>query len=241
MEARILSVSMALSLEEEDEPFEIPDLLGFCSNEKNKLSLVGRILDLECQKMSTLIWRMPRKWQKEGRCRGVALSQERFQFFFDHEYDLLGVLAKGVHTFNEWTLAIERWVEEPPNDYLQYILLWVSISNIPMNYYTKEAIMALGDLEGEVKEFIFDLTKPQTQPYERVQVKFNVVNPLKMSKVVNIKGAKPMTIHFNYERIQKRCFTCLRLNHEKSICPLVVKRRKDEALVRRQKISKKLE
>ncbi|KAG2280787.1 hypothetical protein Bca52824_052007 [Brassica carinata] len=133
--------------------------------------------------MSTLIWRMPGKWQKEGRCRGVALSKERFQFFFDHEYDLLDVLAKGVHTFNEWALAIERWVEEPPDDYLQFILLWVRISNIPMNYYTKEAIMALGELLGEVKEFIFDPTKPQTQPYERVQVKCNVANPLKMSRV----------------------------------------------------------
>ena len=122
---------------------------GFCSNEKNKLSLVGRILNLECQKMSTLIWRMPGKWQKEGRSRGVALSKERFQFLFDHEYDLLDVLAKGVHTFNEWTLAIERWVEEP--HYLQYIPLWLHISNIPMNYYTKEVIMALGELLGKLR------------------------------------------------------------------------------------------
>ena len=83
--------------------------------------------------MSTLIWRMPRKWQKEGKCRGVALSQERFQFFFDNEHDLLDVLEKGVHTCNEWALAIERWVEEPPDDYLQFIPLWVRISNIPMN------------------------------------------------------------------------------------------------------------
>ncbi|XP_022561462.1 uncharacterized protein LOC117134139 [Brassica rapa] len=241
MSAAMDRALMALSLEEEEEPFEMPDLPGFCSNEKNKLSLVGRILNPECQKMSTLIWRMPGKWQKEGKCRGVALSQERFQFFFDQEHDLMDVLEKGVHTFNEWALVIERWVEEPPEDYLQFIPLWIRISNIPMNYYTKEAIMALGDLVGEVKEVIFDPQKPQTQPYERVMVKFNVANPLRMSRVVNIKGAKPVTIHYNYERIQKRCFTCQRLNHEQSICPLVVKRRKDEALVRRQRISKELE
>ena len=241
MSAAMDRALMALSLEEEDKPFDMPDLPGFCSNEKNKLSLVGRMLNPECQKMSTLIWRMPRKWSKEGKCRGVALSQERFQFFFDHEHDLLDVLEKGVHTFNEWALAIERWVEEPPDDYLQFISLWVRISNIPINYYTKEAIMALGDLVGEVKEFIFDPTKPQTQPYQRVLVKFNVANSLKMSRVINIKGAKPVTIHYNYERIQKRCFTCFRLNHEQSRCPLVVKRRKDEAFARRQAISKELE
>ncbi|KAG2270549.1 hypothetical protein Bca52824_065104 [Brassica carinata] len=166
---------MALSLEEEDEPFEMPDLPGFCSNKKNELSLVGRLLNPECQKMSTLIWRMPGKWQKEGKCRG--------------EHDLLDVLEKGFHTFNEWALAIERWVEDPPDDYLQYIPLWIRISNIPMNYYTEEAIMALGDLVGEVKEIIFDPSKPQTQPYERVQVKFNVANPLRMSKIVGINSA----------------------------------------------------
>ncbi|KAG2292028.1 hypothetical protein Bca52824_038697 [Brassica carinata] len=216
----------ALSLEEEDKPFDMPDLPGFCSNEKNKLSLVGRMLNPECQKMKANV-----EW----------LASERFQFFFDHEHDLLDVLEKGVHTFNEWALAIERWVEEPPDDYLQFISLWVRISNIPINYYTKEAIMALGDLVGEVKEFIFDPTKPQTQPYQRVLVKFNVANSLKMSRVINIKGAKPVTIHYNYERIQKRCFTCFRLNHEQSRCPLVVKRRKDEAFARRQAISKELE
>lgn len=184
---------------------------------------------------------MPGKWLKEGKCRGVALSQERFQFFFDQEHDLLDVLEKRVHTFNEWALAIERWVEEPPDDYLQYIPLWVRISNIPMNYYTQEAIMALGDLVGEVKAFIFDPTKPQTQPYERVQVKFNVANPLKTSRVVNIKGAKPVIIHYNYERIQKKCFTCFRLNHEQRVCPLVVKQRKDEAFARRHAISRELQ
>lgn len=175
---------------------------------------MGRTLNPECQKMSTFIWRMPSKWQKEGKCRGVALSQERFQFFFDHEHDLLDVLEKGVHTFNEWAVVVERWVEDPPDDYLQFILLWIRISNIPINYYTKEAIMALGDLVGEVKVLIFDPQKPQTQPYERVQVRFNVANPLRMSKIVKIKGGKSVTIHFNYERIQKRYFTCQRLNHE---------------------------
>ncbi|WZZ54671.1 hypothetical protein YC2023_054778 [Brassica napus] len=51
---------------------------------------------------------MPRKWQKQGRVRGVALSKERFQFIFDHEHDLLDVLEKGVHTYNDWALAIDR-------------------------------------------------------------------------------------------------------------------------------------
>lgn len=115
---------MALSLEEEDELFDMPDLPEFKSSERNARNLIGRTLNPDCQKMPG-IQDMPRKWQKQSKVRGIALSKERFQFIFDHEHDLEEVLEKGVHTFNEWALAIDRWVEKPPEDYLQYIPIWV--------------------------------------------------------------------------------------------------------------------
>lgn len=101
---------MALSLEDEEEevPFTMLELSGFSSAEENALSIMKRALNLECQKMSGLILTMPRKWQKEEKVRGVALSQERFQFIFQHEHDLLNVLEKGVQTYNEWALVLER-------------------------------------------------------------------------------------------------------------------------------------
>ncbi|KAL0689957.1 hypothetical protein Bca4012_089635 [Brassica carinata] len=158
---------MAMSLEEEDEPFNLPDLPEFSSVERNYLSLIGRILNPDCQKMRSLILDMPRKWQKVGKCRGVALSREKFQFIFDNEYDLLDVLDKGVHTYNEWTLVIQRWVENPPEDYLQYIPLWVQIRQLPVNYYTAEAISALGDFVGKVDVVAFDPNKVQLQNFVR--------------------------------------------------------------------------
>lgn len=92
---------------------------------------------------------------------------------------------------------LERWVENPPEDYLQYILLRVRISNIPVNYYTTEALTTLGGMIGKVLVVAFDPMKPITQDYIRVQVHFNVANPLRMSKVLNIKGGKTAIIHFN--------------------------------------------
>lgn len=228
---------MALSLEEEEEeeqPFKMPALPGFSSAEENSLSLMGRLLNPECQKMSGVILTMPRKWQKEGRVRGVALSQERFQFIFQHEHDLLDVLEKGVQTFNEWTMVLERWVEHPPEDYLQFIPLWVRISKIPVNYYTQSALMTLGEMLGEVIILAFDPSKPITQDFIRVQVRFNVAKPLKMARVLDMGGGRTHTIHFDYEKVQKRCFFCKRLNHEQSICLLLVKKRQNEAKLRRE-------
>ncbi|CAL9248276.1 unnamed protein product, partial [Arabidopsis halleri] len=82
---------MAMSLEEEDVPLDMPFLPEYSSCERNFLSLVGRTLNPACQPMDHLIRTMPRKWQKIGRCRGVALSKERFQFFFNSEHDLVEI------------------------------------------------------------------------------------------------------------------------------------------------------
>ncbi|XP_018474041.1 uncharacterized protein LOC108845309 [Raphanus sativus] len=227
---------MALSLKEEDEPFMMPDLPQFRSTERNARSIIGRILNPDCQKMSALIHDIPRKWQKQGRVRGVALSKECFQFIFDHEHDLIDVLEKGVHTFNDWALAIDRWVEYPPEDYLQYINIWVQIRNIPVNHYTVEAITVLAEILGEVKVVAFDPDKPQVQDFVRVQVRFHVSKPLRKSKVIDLKEGGSTVIKFNYERVQKRCYECQRLNHERDVCPLLIKQRKEATAERRQRV-----
>lgn len=78
-------------------------------------------------------------------------------------------------------MVLERWVENPPEDYLQYFPLWVRISHIPEEYYTIEALTTLVDMIGKVIVVAFDPLKPVTQPYIRVQVLFNVTNLLRMS------------------------------------------------------------
>lgn len=223
---------MAMSLDEVDTPFDMPELPEFSSCERNVLSLIGRSLNPECQPMKHLIRNMPRKWQKLGRVRGVALSHEKFQFIFNSEHDLQEVLDKGVHTFNEWALAVDRWCEFPPDNYLQFIPIWVQIWRLPVNYYTVQAITALGEQIGQVLEVAFDPVNVQIQEFVRVKVLFDVSRPLRRSKVVNYKGGSTK-VHFEYERVQKRCYECQRMTHEKDFCPILVKQRQEIATARR--------
>ncbi|KAG7583244.1 Endonuclease/exonuclease/phosphatase superfamily [Arabidopsis suecica] len=227
-------MAMSLEDEEEDLPFEMPNLPEFLSMERNAMSLVGRTLNPECQPMKNLIRNMPRKWQKPGKMRGIALSNEKFQFIFDNEHDLQEVLDKGTHTFNDWSLVVDRWYEHPPANYLQFFPIWVQLWNLPINFYTVPAITALGELIGEVKVVAFDPEKPQILEYIRIKVMFDVSRPLRRSKVVNLPQGGSTTVRFQYERIQKRCYECQRLTHEKEFCPILVKRRKDEAVARRE-------
>lgn len=121
MSSSIDKILMMLSLEEDDEPFNLPDEPQFSSSKDNPLSLIGRILNPDSQKVSDVVLNMPRKWQIYDRVRGIALSKEKFQFIFKYEHDLETILKKGVHTYNQWALAMDKWIEFPPPDYLHFI------------------------------------------------------------------------------------------------------------------------
>lgn len=160
----------------------------------------------------------------EDRVKGVALSKDRFQFIFKYERDLIDVLNRGLHTSNSWSIVLDRWVAKPPEDFLKYLFVWVQMRNIPVNHYTPEAIHDFGQFAGEVIEVPYDPEKAQTKDYVRVLVKFDVSKPLRRVKKITIPGGEEVNIRYDYERLQKRCYTCQRLTHEQSqgSCKLTV-------------------
>ena len=166
----------------------------------------------------------------------MALSSTMFQFIFKYEHDLEEVMRKRVWTFNEWSIVIDRWVEKPPDDYLKYLLVWVQIRNIPVNHYTKEAIGTFGDFIGKVDVVAFDPNKAQSHDYVRVQVFFDVSRLVRKTKVINLPGGGTVTLRYDFERVQKRCYHCQRLTHEKDKCPLLIQERKDKAFEHRKKV-----
>ncbi|KAL0741565.1 hypothetical protein Bca4012_083078 [Brassica carinata] len=118
-----------------------------------------------------------------------------------------------------WSVVLDRWVEKPPEDFLKHLYVWVQMRNIPVNHYTYEALYDFGRFAGEVVELPFDPEKAQTKDYVRVLVKFDVSNPLRRAKRITIPGGDLVTIRYDYERLQKRCYSCQRLTHEQSVCP----------------------
>lgn len=222
MSSEMDKAMLALSLKDnEDIPFDMPDLPQYYSSDRNVKSLIGRLLNPSKQSMASLILDMPRKWQKQNRVRGIALSAERFQFIFDHAHDLEDVLDKGMQTYQEWGLAIDRWYESPPPDYLQYVPIWVQIKNIPVNHYTEAAITAIGGLIGHVDTVAFDPSKPQRYDFVRVKIILHVSKPLSKFKTLNLRGGIQHTVYFFYEKVQKRCYLCQRLTHAQEQCPFV--------------------
>lgn len=74
---------------------------------------------------------------------------------------------------------------------------------------------------GKVEEIAYDLKVSQTKDYIRALITFNVDKPAKATRKLNVPSGGALTIEFEYEKIHKRCFHCLRITHEKIRCPLL--------------------
>ncbi|KAL0771162.1 hypothetical protein Bca101_036313 [Brassica carinata] len=120
-------------------------------------------------------------------------------------------------------MVIDHWTANPPDDFLQYMELWIRIRHIPVNLFTTNTMYALDKEVGKVEEIAYDPKVSHTKDYIRAKILFNVDNPAKAFRRLEVSKESTVTIEFEYEKIHKRCFHCLRLTHEKLHCPLLKK------------------
>ncbi|XP_020881896.1 uncharacterized protein At4g02000-like [Arabidopsis lyrata subsp. lyrata] len=207
--------------EEEDKPIILSNQPQFFATERNSRSLLGRFLNPDNQRMNKWILEMPRIWRLYDRVRGIALSRDRFQFIFNNEADLIEVLKTGVWTQDDWCVVMERWVENPPPDYLMFLPVWIRLRNIPVNNYTQATIATIAERVGQIIDFPFEEEQAQSRDFVRVRVLLDVSKGLKNFKEVQTPNGSIVKIGIDYERIRKRCFQCQRLTHDKSKCPFI--------------------
>ncbi|CAE6201053.1 unnamed protein product [Arabidopsis arenosa] len=204
---------------DDDKPIVLKNLPKYSSIVRNGCSIIGKLLCPENQKMSAMIHEMPRLWRVNSRAKEIALPNDKFQFIFDSESDLLTILEAGAWTFNDWSMTLERWTENPPEDYLKIIPIWIRLRNIPVNYNTEETIKGFAEHIGQVTDVAFDPSKPRSRGYVRVRILFDINKPLKNSRDLQLPTGEVVSIGIEYERIRKRCYQCLRLTHDKERCP----------------------
>ncbi|KAF8116030.1 hypothetical protein N665_0023s0009 [Sinapis alba] len=105
-------------------------------------------------------------------------------------------------TFDDWVMVIDRWQELPPPspNFLQTTPVWIQIHKILINYYTLKNIKAVPDAVGYTKNIEYDEDKHMLQEYQ----------PVKDTKMVNLRKGGSAIVDVEYERFWKKCFQCLR-------------------------------
>ncbi|VVA92197.1 unnamed protein product [Arabis nemorensis] len=107
MDGTLNEAMQAMNIEK-DVPMIISNDEAFSTMEQSGRSLIGRLLNPECQNMSQMLRTMPQIWKIYERVRGIALTNDTFQFIFKLETDLTTVMKHRFWTIDDWGMVMDR-------------------------------------------------------------------------------------------------------------------------------------
>lgn len=196
-------------------PVRIPEGDNSALIEAHRLSLIGRLTNPSIQRTSSVLEFLPQFWNLEGRVEGRDLGRDKFLFRFQTEQDLTTVLRKGPYHFKQWMLILQRWEPIVSPLFPSTITLWVKIAGIPVHQWTDQTVRTIGMELGHLSERVVEQA--------RVRVDINGLQPLEMSLDIRLPTGEVTTVDLEYEKLEKHCFHCFSLSHEKKLCPLLLK------------------
>ncbi|ESQ44518.1 hypothetical protein EUTSA_v10003487mg [Eutrema salsugineum] len=194
-----------------DPPIRLPDEANPDLIEANKLTLIGRMLNPTIQKPKNLVGFMPQVWRLEDRITGKDLGPEKFQFKFKSETDLQAVLNEALFHFKRWMFVLQRWEPVISDAFPSRIPFWVRIHGIPSQCCTENNLKAIGNVLGIYDAYDIDDAA--------VRVYVDALKPLIQKQSSQFPSGVEVSVVFEYLRLEKHCFLCMSLSHEKENCP----------------------
>ena len=172
---------------------QIPDTDTSALIEMNKLTLIGRVSNPTAQNTRALVDFFLQHWQVSGSVTGRDLGPYLFQFSFESEKDL------------------QRWEPIVSESFPSLISFWIRILGIPLHYWNEQALEAIGSGLGHVES--------KDVPNGRVRVTINGLLPLETRLEISLPSGETTVVQLEYEKLEKHCFLCSSLSHDKDSCP----------------------
>ncbi|KAG7568149.1 Zinc knuckle CX2CX4HX4C [Arabidopsis thaliana x Arabidopsis arenosa] len=141
------------------------------------------------------------------------------QFLFQTEVDLVAVLRKGPWLFNQWFIALQRWMDFPDEEFITFIDIWVQVRGIPLPYVSELTVRFIASTLGHVVDLDFNEATTIQIVFIRVKIRFGISDRLRFFRRVRFESGEGAMISFEYEKLRRICTNCCRINHQVSHCP----------------------
>ena len=179
---------------------------------KHSLTLIERVTNKSVQKVWSLIPFFTEHWKTKFKPVGSDLGNGLFQFQFELEPDLLAVLKQRPYHYARWMIILQRWEPTVSPSFPSLILFWIKVQGLPVHLWTEETIKCIGqDIGTYEKAEITTLNA-------RMRVHIDGLLPLIKESVVEFPNGDEVYTTLVYERLDKHCTKCLRLDHEIKEC-----------------------
>ncbi|KAJ4901709.1 hypothetical protein Rs2_15660 [Raphanus sativus] len=191
--------------------FDNSDLIKSCAK-----ILVGRCMNPPAQEMKALLTNLLKIWKLEDRVIGKDLGLGKFQFEFEKEEDIEGVLQLQPYHFDFWMVAVAKWQPKRSPQFPSEIPFWVRVLGVSKEFRTVQAFESIGDAIGRVIEVDLD--------HMRVLVVVDAFKELCFETSVDFKGGEfydgeEVPILLRYEKLIGYCEECGSLCHHEAKCP----------------------
>ena len=150
----------------------------------------------------------------------MDLGKEFFLIRFSIKEDYEAVLRNGPWFIGENFLSIRPWEPnfKPPGVNISSVAIWVRLNELPIEYYHEEALQIIGNAVGKVLRIDTHTASETRGRFARLCIQVDVGKPLTTALLI---GGKEQLVC--YEGIQRLCFSCGRISHQRENCPYVVR------------------
>src|SRR5690606_32977780 len=122
------------------------------------------------------------------------------------------ILEKRPYHFAKWMVIVQRWEPTVSKSFPSLLPFWIKVQGILVHLWTEETVRSLGEDLG-----IFEQLEIYSSAiHMRVQV--NGLLPLIKKSVIEYSNGDEVTVNFVYEKLERHCSKCFRLDHEIKDC-----------------------
>ncbi|KAL0816592.1 hypothetical protein Bca101_073036 [Brassica carinata] len=191
--------------------------------QKHELTLVGRVTNLKYQRVWSLIPFFSNMWKTSSRPIGADLGQGLFQSQFANAEDMALVLEKRPYHFAKWMVILQKWEPTMSASFPSQIPFWIRVHGVPLHLWREDILRRMGEDLG------IYLGCDITPGNLRMRVQINGLLPILKQYTLEFAAGGEIIATLVYEKLDKHCLHCSKLDHEEEGCPELVEQRRVNA------------
>lgn len=137
-----------------------------------------------------------------------------FQFRFELEEDLKGVLANRPYQFSRWMIVLQRWEPIISSTFPSQIPFWIRLHGLPLHYWHEKALYNISLDLGSLDDY--SITKTSV----KIRVSLDVFKPLEKEVLFDFSSGEELVLQLEYENLDRHCSECNSLLHDSMQCPM---------------------